>query len=111
MSDRILTPPGLAIETAQIDGSYTIRLIGEFDMTGREAVEQVLRQAEDSDATRILIDLAGLDFVDSTGLIVFVAATRSDERADRLRFTPARGQVAKIFSLTGLDATLTFGAS
>ncbi len=108
MSDRIPTPRGLAIETAQDDGNYTIRLAGEFDMTGRDAVEQVLRRAQDSDATRIVIHLDGLDFVDSTALSVFVAAGRSDDGEHRLRFTPARGQVARLFSLTGLDTTLTF---
>ncbi len=44
-----------------------IELDGELDMSSSEALELELRRAAPSDAGRIIVDLSGLNYIDSTG--------------------------------------------
>ena len=101
--------PALVIETGHEGDDYIVRLRGEFDLNGRATVERALDQAANTDAARILVDVNGLDFIDSTGLRVFVKAVRSDAvDGRRLRFTRGNGHVAELFRLTALDLSLPF---
>jgi anti-anti-sigma factor len=99
----------LAVDAAQIGSVYTVRLSGEFDLSGRDRVELALREAEASNAKRIVIDLDRLIFIDSTGLQTILRAARRNERdGGRLRITRGAGEVAKVFRLTALDLVLPF---
>jgi anti-anti-sigma factor len=99
----------LTIETAQRNGTYAVAVAGELDLAVTPALEQALAEAERSEAKRILLDIDGLEFIDSTGMQAIVhAARRSLNGADRLRLTRGRGHVAAMFQLTALDQTLPF---
>ena len=99
----------LQIETADEDGTYVIRLSGELDMSGCDAVEAQLRQAEAGQWQRILLDVEALTFIDSSGLqVILKAKRRADRGGRRLRVTRGKGHVADMFRLTALDMTLPF---
>jgi len=89
------------------EDAYVVSPMGELDLSGSPDLEAALLGAEQSDATRIMVDLGGLTFIDSTGLGVLVrAAARSSQNGDRLRITSAKDQVASILRLTDLDNQL-----
>jgi stage II sporulation protein AA (anti-sigma F factor antagonist) len=103
---------GLEIETAQNDGTYVVRLLGELDLSNCEAADRALLEAEQTQADRILLDIDGVKFIDSSGLqVILRAKRRSDASGQRLRITRGRGHVADMFRLTALDMTLPFADS
>ena len=100
---------GLRIDATLEEDTWTIRLSGELDLGNSEQLDAALLDAEASDATRILLDVDELRFIDSTGLRVILRATRRAERTgDRLRVTRGKGYVADMFRLTALDRTIPF---
>ncbi len=87
-----------------------LRIFGEFDMTGVLRVEPELTQVlEAGDLERLVLDLSGLDFVDSTGLGVIIDL---DQRARRGEFELSiiRGprHVQRVFEVTKLADVLPF---
>jgi anti-sigma B factor antagonist len=102
-------PGGIEVECCQEGGVYIIRVRGELDLASCPELEEAIELAERTDAVRIVIDVNGLDFIDSTGLrVLLVAKRRADSDGKRLLFTRGRGHVADMFRLTGLDKTLPF---
>ncbi len=100
-------PPALEIDAAIEHDAYVIRVEGELDLCGRPRLERELAEAEASQASLILLDLDRLTFIDSAGVETILAAShRSASNGDRLRMTPGRGDVARMFELTMLDVTL-----
>jgi anti-sigma B factor antagonist len=88
---------------------WVIELYGELDMAGEEVAALEIQRAEASDAQQIIVDLSGLDFIDSSGLAVLLAAQmRSRQSGDRLVFLRATGQVESTLAMTQLDSWLDF---
>ena len=103
------TQTGLTILAGPEETDYVIRLIGEFDLESQPAVEAAIAEGEASGAERVIIDVSALEFVDSTGLGVLLAAKkRADISGLHLRFTRAQGSVAEFFRLTAMDLSLPF---
>jgi anti-sigma B factor antagonist len=101
--------PGLTINAGPDGGDYRIRLAGEFDVDTQHRVENAISYGEFSGADRVIIDVSKLEFIDSTGLRVLLAAKRrADISGLKLRFTRATGNVAELFRLTALDLSLPF---
>jgi anti-sigma B factor antagonist len=100
---------GFQLEAVSTDDVYLIRLSGALDVAACEEVIAAIRLAERSDAERTVIDIAELDFIDSTGLRLLQAADRRAELIQRdLRFTRPYGYVADMLSYSALDQTLPF---
>ncbi len=100
---------GLTIDASEHEDTYVVRISGELDLNVTAALRDALAEAERSDAGEILLDIDGLDFIDSTGMQAIVQAARaSAEGSDRLRLTRGKGHVAAMFRLTALDRTLPF---
>ncbi len=97
----------LAVRSEREGEAHIIELIGELDLDGAPRLEEALRQAEAGDATSIVVDLGGLEFIDSTGLRLLVMAA---ERSDDGRFSLLRGpkQVHRVFEITDLVERLPF---
>ena len=87
---------------------YAIELYGELDLAGATLASEHLERATASDAREVVIDLAGLDFIDSAGLGVLVRANAEGRGSARLRFLRPSGAVARVITLTGLDQVLPF---
>jgi anti-anti-sigma factor len=86
-----------------------LRLEGELDLWSVERLQAVLqRVGRDNDA--ILVGLEGCDFVDSTGIALFLQARRQlEEKGGRLLLYSCSDQVERIFTVAGLtDAGMVF---
>jgi anti-anti-sigma factor len=90
------------VDTRIEDGVAVIALSGELDVAGTPALEEALAgMAEDPEVRGIVIDLSGLDFLDSSGLRSVVQADRR-VRGTGLRFALVRGgePVQRVFEIT-----------
>jgi anti-sigma B factor antagonist len=102
-----VAPPALRICTEHQPDAYVISVEGELDLSGCPALEVALHEAEQSDPRRIILDIEDLTFIDSLGLgVLLTACRRSSVNGNRLQLTRGKGQVADLFRLTALDATL-----
>jgi len=72
-----------------------------MDLANAETAGLTLREALSSPKS-VVVDLAKLEFLDSTGIAMLVNAMR--EGGERLSFLPSRhAAVTRILNLTGLD--------
>ena len=86
-----------------------VKLLGELDLASSEAFESEVKALLDSEIETLLVDLSGLEFVDSTGLQSMLKLARESAKVgDKLRFSGESGQVAQVLELTGLRDTLPF---
>jgi anti-anti-sigma factor len=87
--------------------TLTISTTGELDLESVGRYREVIEDAERSDATRIVIDLSELRYIDSSGLAaVLVAGRRADLDGHRLYVKAGDGEVRRLLELTALDQTL-----
>jgi anti-sigma B factor antagonist len=85
-----------------------ISVSGELDLASSPALEEELERVAKSDATVIVVDLAELEFMDSTGLSVLVRAhQRAEENGRRLGLVNGSQQVQRLLTLTGVADRLT----
>ena len=99
----------LTIQTDRQADRYVIAPAGELERANVELLESAVRDAEATDAQRIVLDLSGLRFIDTTGLRLLLAAqARSSADSDRLRLVPGPRRVQRVFQLTNTEQMLPF---
>jgi anti-sigma B factor antagonist len=91
------------------DEVHVLELYGELDLSGAEVLSRELQRAEASHVKQILVDLSGLDFIDSSGMRVLMQAhDRLQRNSSRLSLLRGSGQVAHVMAVTKLDSVLPF---
>lgn len=93
---------GLLVVQQTTEGDrLRITLQGELDLANAECAASVLSEALRS-GKRVVVDLAKLEFLDSTGIALLVEAI--GDGGERLSFLPSESAaVQRLLSLTGLD--------
>lgn len=100
-------PGHLAIDRQENERSVTLSLHGELDLNSAPLLEQELQDAESTAPRRIVLDLAALDFLDSTGLRLLIGAHhRAQTNGHALAITHVPRHARRLFRLTGIDAVL-----
>lgn len=92
-------------------GRCELRLDGELDLWSVERLQAALqRVARDNEA--IVVGLDECNFVDSTGIALFLQVRRQmEEQGGRLVIYGCSDQVLRIFTVAGLaDAGIVFGS-
>ena len=91
-------------------GDATVRLSGELDISTAAELERVLGDLAVPDGpARIVMDLRGLRFMDSTGLRLLVTADlRLRGEGRELALVPGPESVHRVFRLALLEERLTF---
>ena len=99
----------LAISGRELkDGIRLFELTGELDSRSADSLQDALDSAIDHGAGRVLLDLSGLTFCDSTGLRVIVAAYRAlTMGGGRLAIVCDDDRVLRVFRVTRLDRLLS----
>ena len=78
-------------------------LTGELDITTYADAEKRVTAAEQTTPALLIIDLAGLQFVDSTGVRLILAADqRAREQSRRLAIRLGDGLARRVFAALGL---------
>ena len=87
-------------------GRVVVALAGECDLSARDELVGVLLNAVDQ-APTVVVDVAALTFLDSSGVHGLVVAHHAAQRTGgRVYVANAAGAVAAVLELTGLDALL-----
>ena len=89
------------------DAVAVLRADGELDLAAAPTLSARIDDVLADGRTRILIDLAGVTFCDSTGLSAFVRGHHlTTALGGWLRVTGARGTVDRVLRISGLDTLL-----
>jgi anti-anti-sigma factor len=98
----------LAVQQTSEGRRLRIALEGEMDLANTETADAILREALLC-GKDVIVDLGKLEFLDSTGIAMLVAAMR--EGGERLSFLPSEHEaIRRLLSLTGLDEQMTFAS-
>ena len=102
--------PKLDFETTRNGTVAVVRPTGELDLSGAAVVESELdRLAGEPGLATVILDLRGLEFMDSSGLrLVVVADMRAREAGRRFALVPGTEAVQRVFEITRMTEHLTF---
>lgn len=99
----------LRLSTSVSDGTAVIELEGELDLAGANALEQELATPEAEAARAIVLDLRGVQFMDSSGLrVIAVTLQDAQDRGRRFALVPGAAQVMRVFDITRMRERLEF---
>jgi anti-sigma B factor antagonist len=103
-----VAPFPLTITSQEVEPGTLLRLSGEIDLSSAHLLVDAIEEAVEAGATTVILDFAGVTFVNSTGLGTMVAATKR-LRADGgdLVLRHFRGIPASALATTGLDRFFT----
>lgn len=104
-----LTDPYHNVEVALTEAPRAgVALSGDLDMADAEAVERLLADlARDRAPARVVVDLRGLEFIDSHGVRALFRAREEAERAgSRIALCPGDGPIRRTLEL--VDAASAF---
>jgi anti-sigma B factor antagonist len=109
MSGDVSTPGGLSIWSEFGDGVARVSLQGELDLAGAQQMEDRMTAIDEQNPSRVIVDLGGLAFIDSTGLrLLLQADARARERGYELVLRPGSPPVQRVFEVTGALDVLRF---
>ncbi len=98
----------LRVETRQQGGASVVSAVGEVDVFSAPDLDAALEAALAGGSARLVVDLSGVSFLDSTGLGVLVKALKGARDAGgSLHLVVASDRIRKIFEITGLDASMS----
>jgi anti-sigma B factor antagonist len=90
---------------SQVNGATVVALRGELDVASSQELSDELAELIENGTTDLVIDLAQLAFIDSTGLSAILRANRSLERGHLVLREP-NPLVRQVLEITGLIGAL-----
>lgn len=95
------------------EGTWRIVAVrGEVDLYTSPQLRSAIDRLVEDGAVRVLVDLSGVSFMDSSGLGVLVGSLkRSRERGGDLALACGEGPVLRVLTITGLDRVFPIHAS
>jgi anti-sigma B factor antagonist len=107
-----MTDMNLLVETRE-HGDWTIVDVkGEVDLYTAPRLKERLKDLVGAGKHRLLVNLEGVEFMDSTGLGVLIGALkRAREANGALELAGLRNPVRKVLSITGLNRVFTIHES
>ncbi|WP_289009912.1 STAS domain-containing protein [uncultured Thermomonospora sp.] len=95
--------------TTSSQGDYAVvTATGELDLYTAPRLQTALASLIHDRADRVVVDLSGVEFCDSTGVNVLLAAMkRLQEQGGTLELAGLRPPVRRILQVTGLDSVFT----
>jgi anti-sigma B factor antagonist len=91
------------VTTEETDKSIRVSVAGELDIASAPRIDEALAAVEEKGPSLIVLDLRGLEFMDSTGLRTILAAdSRAREAGRRLAVVQGDENVKRVFEVTRL---------
>jgi anti-anti-sigma factor len=80
-----------------------LALQGELDMTTFPAAQREIGNAQDERPATLVLDLAGLTYLDSSGIrMVLLAQEHADDSGGKVAIRLGRGMARRLFDMLGL---------
>ncbi|MCB1017682.1 MAG: STAS domain-containing protein [Acidimicrobiales bacterium] len=96
--------PDFRITGAAVDDELVVTLAGEVDLSSRERISQFVALEVDACPGTLVIDLAAVTFVDSTGLSLLIRAHDTvTAHGGRVVVRHANAQFRRLLAITGVD--------
>jgi anti-sigma B factor antagonist len=94
------------------DALGIVTLVGEVDIYTAPRFKECLLELLDGDVERLIVDLSGVTFIDSTALGVLIGGVRRVNAAGgSMALVVASRPVQRVLSITGLDRVFTIHES
>ena len=96
-------------EVSREDGAATVRAVGALDLATVPVLDDQLAELRDAGFRRLILDLRGLHFMDSSGLhciLKYDSLARNDGFS--IELVQGGRAVQRVFELTGTTAHLPF---
>jgi anti-sigma B factor antagonist len=103
----------LEVETRQADNGVTVVApTGRLDVAGAPALKEAISEVVKNGPSRIVIDMQGVSFVDSTGLGSVISALKQIRGSQgELRLAAPNQQARVVLELTTLDRVFPYYAT
>jgi anti-sigma B factor antagonist len=103
----------LEVETRQADNGITVVApTGRLDIAGAPALKEAIEEVVKNGPPRIVIDMEGVSFVDSTGLGSVISALKQVRGSQgELRLAAPNQQARVVLELTTLDRVFPYYAT
>lgn len=103
-SEGVAGEEHLRIDRRTTPDRVVIALRGELDLLGAPRLQREIEQANVDSRDVLVLDLKELEFVDSAGLRVILAAhERARSRGQEFALTKGSEQVQRLLSIAGVD--------
>jgi anti-sigma B factor antagonist len=97
----------IELDTGGAADAAVIRLQGRLTMVNAAALRSAVADAVSAGRTRVVLDLSGCEFMDSSGLGAVIGGLKTARQAGGdLRIAALTPQVATVLQLTNLDRVL-----
>jgi anti-sigma B factor antagonist len=97
---------------SQVNGVPVVRAAVEVDATNASDLREAIVAAIGPGTARLIVDMGGTEFCDSTGLNVLVRAhKRLEEAGGQLLLVATEPTLLRIFKVTGMDSMFRLFAS
>ncbi|MGW0574273.1 STAS domain-containing protein [Streptomyces tauricus] len=97
----------MSASSTSVDGVHIVALRGELDHTVRDLAENALSPPPGDGPVRIVADLSGVTFMDSSGINALISVYRTAGATDGwVRVAGAPEPVLYVMQLVGLDTII-----
>ncbi len=96
------------VSVRDLDGHAVVALRGQLDLVDAQSVASCLVAATTTSGPSVIVDLAALEYIDSSGLGILVRALkRARECCSDLSLAAPQPQVRRILDITGLTSVFS----
>ena len=96
---------GLVMKEKEMDGFVLVSISGEVDIYTCQDLKDKLYQLVDLYGKDLILDCEGLNYIDSTGLGVFVAVLKKVKQNQiQITIENLKESIKKLFVITSLDS-------
>jgi anti-sigma B factor antagonist len=106
--DRLREQPVLSVD--EVGSAVVVRLGGELDLYNADPVRTALAAAIDREPSRLVVDIAQVEFMDSTALSVLIEARRR-LKGPQFRLAAPQEGTRRTLEVSGLDRHLNVHAT
>lgn len=95
---------GFSVSVHRSDDALRLRVAGEIDLSNIEALQAEVANALESGESRlVVVDLAEVSFLDSSGISALLKGRRlADDAGKGFRVEGAQGMVREVLTITGV---------
>ncbi|SDC16965.1 anti-sigma B factor antagonist [Pelagirhabdus alkalitolerans] len=98
----------LDVELVEQEEATKLVLSGEIDAYTAPILKESLLPLTQQEGAEIIVDLEKVNYMDSTGLGVFISALKSSkEYSSSLKLVHLQDRVHRLFKITSLDSIIT----